>query len=75
MHPADSAPDRPLDTIPEAVSDAGDAPSSTDLPPAAAAEDGVDPLARQPGPLVEPALGLARLGNASHGLEDRAARR
>jgi hypothetical protein len=74
-HSADSAPNCSLYAIPDVVSDAGKAASSTGLPPGATPEHDVDSLARQPGSLVEATLGLARLGDPSNGLEDRTPRR
>jgi hypothetical protein len=69
-HSADSPPDRPLDPISDAVSDAGEPAASTDLPPCASTYDDVDPLARQPGSLVEATFGLTWLGDPSRGLDD-----
>jgi hypothetical protein len=75
LHATDSAPNGAFDTIPKAVADACDPSPHTDLPPGAAAEDDVNPLACEPSPLVEPTFWLARIGNANDGLEECAARR
>ena len=75
LHPVRATPDGVLDSVAQAVTEARDAAAASDLTPAAAPEDHVDPLAREPGALVEAVLGTAWLRHAHDRLQDGAARR
>ena len=75
LHSAGAAADGLLDSVAQSVTGPGDAVAASDLAPGAAPEDHVDPLACEPGTLVEAVFGTARLGHANDRLQDRAARR
>src|SRR5262249_44290372 len=64
-----------LDAIAKPVAEPQDASPATGLSPARRPEDDVDPLAREPGTLVEAVLLRTRLLDPDVRLEDRAPRR
>ena len=72
-----SAPDRTLDSIAKTIAASGDAATTAELAPRAPAENDVDPLAREPGTLVEASGAVcdSRLGHADDRLQDGTPRR